>query len=85
MNLKKLKHAEESFFNRYPGGFNHPEMVALGKKHKMDTVITLTQESFSKENFKDSEIIINAMIKIISRSSMISVFGNPNLGILPTH
>jgi hypothetical protein len=46
MNLKKLLQAEAAFFMRYPGGFNHPEMEALGKKHKMDKMITLTQEGF---------------------------------------
>lgn len=28
MNLKKLKQAEKTFFQRYPGGFNHPDIVA---------------------------------------------------------
>lgn len=77
MNLKKLKQAEESFFNRYPGGFNHPEMVALGKKHKMDKMITFTQEGFSNGNFKSSESVIETMIKVVSRSSMVSVFEKP--------
>ena len=77
MNLKKLKQAEESFFKRYPGGFNHPEMVAIGKKHKMDKMIALTQESFSKDNFKSQELIIENMIKVISRSPMVSVFEKP--------
>ena len=36
MNVKKLKQAEKAFFKQYPGGFTHPEMVALGKKHKME-------------------------------------------------
>ncbi len=77
MNLKKLKEAEISFFDRYPEGFNHPEMVALGKKHKMDKMITFTQESFSKGNFKISDSIIETMVKVVSRSSMVSVFEKP--------
>ena len=77
MNLDKLKQAEEAFFSLYPGGFNHPEMVALGKKHKMDKMITFAQEGFSKGNFKTSETIIETMIKVISRSSMVSVFEKP--------
>ncbi len=77
MNLKKLEKAEESFFRQYPGGFNHPEMVAIGKKHKMDKMVLLTQESFSKRNFKDPETIIKNMVKIISSSSMVSMFEKP--------
>ena len=77
MNLRKLKRAEELFFNRYRGGFNHPEMVSLGKKHKMDQMVSFTQEGFSKRNFKTSETIIENLIKVISRSSMVSLFEKP--------
>jgi len=77
MNLKKLKQAEEAFLKKYPGGFNNPEMVAIGKKHRMDKMIIMTQEGFSKVNFKASETIIENMIRIISRSSMVSVFEKP--------
>ena len=77
MNLKKLKQAEETFLKQYPGGFNNPEMVAIGKKHRMDKIIIITQEGFSKVNFKTSETIIENMIKIMSRSSMVSVFEKP--------
>lgn len=77
MNLKKLKQAEKAFLKEYPGGFNHPDMVAIGKKHKMDQMTMFTQESLSKKNFKTPEIIIENMIKIISRSSMISMFEKP--------
>ena len=74
MNLEKLKQAEFWFLNRYPAGFLDPEMAAIGKKHKMEKMITLTQESFAKKNFRDTSNIIENMIKIVSRSSMVSVF-----------
>ncbi len=77
MNLTKLKQAEKIFLKQYPKGFNHPEMLALGKKHKMESMTLFTQESFAKKNFKTPETIINNMIKIISRSSMISMFEKP--------
>ena len=77
MNIRKLKQAEKAFFKLYPGGFNHPEMVALGRKHNMDKMIALTQESFAKKNFKTPEMIIANMIKVISRSSMVSLFEKP--------
>jgi hypothetical protein len=77
MNLKKLKQAEEVFFNRYPGGFDNPEMIAIRKKHKLDQMIELTQEGFAKRNFKLSDLIVENMIKVVTRSSLISVFEKP--------
>ena len=77
MNLKKLKQAEEAFFDRYPGGFANPEMIAMRKKHKLDKMIELTQDSFAKRNFKLPELIVENMIKVITRSSLISVFEKP--------
>lgn len=77
MNIDRLKRAEELFLARYPGGFSHPEMQAIGKKHKMDKMISLSSELFAKKNFRDPPEIIEAMIKIVSRSSMVSVFEKP--------
>jgi hypothetical protein len=77
MNLKKLKQAEEAFLNKYPGGFDNPEMVAIRKKHNVDKMIAFAQDSFSKRNFKLPDSIIDNMIKVISRSSVISVFEKP--------
>jgi hypothetical protein len=78
MNLSKLKQAEAIFLHRYPGGFENPELVATRvKKHKPEQMITLARESFSKENFKIPDRIVQNMIKLISRSSIISVFEKP--------
>jgi len=67
MNLKKLKQAEEAFLNQYPGGFDNPEMVAIRKKHNVDKMIAFAQDSFSKRNFKLPDLIVENMIKVISR------------------
>lgn len=77
MNLKKLKQAETAFFEQYPGGFANPEMIEIRKKHKLDKMIQLTQESFVKRNFKLPELIAENMIKVVTRSSLISVFEKP--------
>lgn len=77
MNLKKLKQAEEAFFNRYPGGFENPEMMEIGKKHKMDKMIAFAQEGFVRRNFKLPDLIVDNMIKVVSRSSMVSLFEKP--------
>ena len=77
MNIEKLKQAEAGFLDRYPGGFENPEMVAIAKKHKMDQMVAYTQESFQKENFRMPDLIVDRMVKVASRSSMVSVFEKP--------
>ena len=78
MNLIKLKQAEQAFLRRYPGGFDNPEIIATRvKKHKPDQMLALARESFSKKNFKRPDLIVQNMIKLISRSSIISVFEKP--------
>jgi hypothetical protein len=77
MNIDKLKQAEEAFLKRYPGGFEHPDMVEMGKKHKMDKMVSFTQESFERGNFRLPDLIVDRMIKVVSRSSMVSVFEKP--------
>ena len=90
MNLERLKRAEEVFLHRYPGGFNNPEIIATRvRKHKPDQMIALAQEGFSKEKFMFPNLIVETMIKVISRSSIISVFEKPGFrdfaGALPPH
>ena len=77
MNLDKLKQAEESFMTMYPGGFENPDMRALAKKHKMDKMTALVQETFAEDRFKDPNAVVLAMSKIISRASMVSMFEKP--------
>ncbi len=77
MNFQKLKQAEVSFMERYPGGFSHPEMVEIGKKHKMDKLVSFAQESFAKSQFNDPMIVVDNLVKLTTRSSMVSVFEKP--------
>ena len=77
MNLDKLKQVEADFFYRFPGGFDHPEMIALRKKHKLDKMIEMAQISFASRNFKLPDLVVENMLKIISRSSLISIFEKP--------
>jgi hypothetical protein len=78
MNLVKLKQAERAFLQRYPGGFDNQEIIATRvRKHKPDQMIALAQERFAERNFQRSDLIVQDMIKVISRSSIISVFEKP--------
>lgn len=77
MNLDKLKQAEASFLSRYPEGFWHPDMQDIAKKHKMEKMISFTQESMAKQNFDYPHDIVENLNKIVSRSSMVSMFEKP--------
>ena len=43
MNKQKLKTAEARFMQRYPGGFSHPDMQAIAKKHRGPQMFALAQ------------------------------------------
>jgi len=77
MDSKKLKEWEKAFLKLYPKGFQDPEMVELGKKHKMSKLIEFAQESFKKSKFSDPEDIMNSYVKMVTRSSMVSLFEKP--------
>lgn len=77
MNLQKLKLAETRFMQRYPGGFSNPEMQAIGKKHRVEQMVALAQAEFARNRFRNPESVAEAMVKIVSRSSLISLFEKP--------
>ena len=77
MNLEKLQVAQQDFFLAFPGGFQHPKMVEMGKKHKMDKMIEFADESFSKLAFNQTQNVLDNWVKTVSRSSMVSMFEKP--------
>lgn len=77
MNLDKLKEAESAFLHKYPGGFDHPDMQTIGKKHRMSKRITQAQEFFAKGKFTEPDEICANMVKVINASSMVSLFEKP--------
>ncbi len=77
MNIKKLREAEALFLQRYPGGFNSEEMQKIAKKHNVDKLAEFASTALAKKNFANQASILNDIIKIVSRSSMISMFEKP--------
>ena len=77
MNIELLKAAEGKFMSQYPGGFESEEMKAIGKKHRIDKMTALVHEVFAKEKFIFPEQIVEDMTKVISKSSMVSLFEKP--------
>lgn len=77
MNRTKLKEAEEKFLLRYPGGFSNPLMLEIAKKHKVEKMNKLTQDSFAIEQFECPGKIVDSICKIVSQSSLVSLFEKP--------
>ena len=77
MNRAKRKEAEGRFLAQYPGGFSHPDMLEIVKKHKVPKMIKMAQESFAPEKFGSADTIAESMIKIVSQSSLVSIFEKP--------
>jgi hypothetical protein len=77
LNSKKLKEAEERFLMQYPGGFNNPKILEIAKKHKVEKMNKLAQESFTFGQFESPSRIIDSMNKVISQSSLVSIFEKP--------
>ncbi|MGB0750757.1 MAG: hypothetical protein ACPGQI_02315 [Gammaproteobacteria bacterium] len=77
MNLDKLHEAQASFLMRYPDGFNDPAMATIRKKHNVNKMVEFSREALSKTNCQRPEALADAMLKIVSRSSMVSRFEKP--------
>jgi hypothetical protein len=77
MNLKKLKQAETRFLAQYPEGFADPGLAPVRKKHNVDKLTAFAQENLTRSHFNRPEHIAETLVKIISRSSMVSMFEKP--------
>lgn len=77
MNYEKLRLAESQFLQRYPGGFADPGMETIIKRHDIDKLAAFSRSSLARESFNRPEAIVDAVLKIVSRSSMVSRFEKP--------
>lgn len=74
MNLDKLKTLENEFLGIYPEGFASEDMIRAGKKHNVGKVSQYVKDTCSKENLSRGLEIVPEIVKIITKSSMVSVF-----------
>jgi hypothetical protein len=77
VNKARLKQAERWFLSRYPGGFADPELVAIGKKHRLDKMQDFVVEHFAKKRFRDTDELLENWAKLVGRASLVSVFEKP--------
>jgi len=77
MNFKKLQQAEAQFLQMYPGGFEDPELQKIGKRHPIDRMAAQAAEMLAKKRFSQPHGLMDDLIKLVSRSSMVSLFEKP--------
>ena len=77
MNRQKLLEAEAAFLSRYPEGFSDPAMATIKKKHNVDKLSAFARESLAPAAFNRPEFVADTVLKIVSRSSMVSRFEKP--------
>lgn len=69
--------AEQDFYLQYPGGFNDPALIIIKKKHNTAKLSDYFNKVFDKPNFDYLEKIIEEMIKVVQKSTMVSLFEKP--------
>ena len=74
MRIDKLFELQGDFFARFPDGFEDEAIVKLRKKHNVDKLAIQAQEAFAETKFGMPESIIQSMILMTSRSSMVFMF-----------
>lgn len=79
MNLQKLKEAEASFFTFYPNGFEDEALLPIIKRHNTAGIGKSVKELFALECFSRTEEICESFAKIVSKSSLISLFEKPKV------
>jgi hypothetical protein len=79
MNLKKLKEAEASFLMFYPKGFEDEALLPIIKRHNTAKIGESVREMFAPEHFTRTEQVCENFAKIVSKSSLISLFEKPKV------
>lgn len=74
MNKKRLKRLEKLFLETYPDGFFDPKMRKISKKHNLGKLVDYIHEVCSQENLQKGANAFPDVVKVISKSSMVSVF-----------
>ena len=77
MNIEKLLQAEAAFLSQYPQGFADPAMAIVKKKHNVDKLVEFTQANLTRTACLNPAHVSDTLIKIVSRSSMVSRFEKP--------
>jgi hypothetical protein len=77
MNVRKLKEAEAAFLARFPEGFDDPGLAQIRKTHNVEKLADFARENLTETAFCKPQRLADTVLKIVSRSSMVSRFEKP--------
>ena len=77
MNLTKLREAEGLFLLRYPDGFASEAMAPIRRKHNVDKLSEFAATALAKSRFGNQAGVLDDIVKIVTRSSMVSMYEKP--------
>jgi hypothetical protein len=77
VNVGKLREAEALFLLRYPGGFESDELRQVVRRHNVGRLIEFAQAALAAERFARQAQVLDDIVRIVSRSSMVSMFEKP--------
>lgn len=85
MNLEKLKEAEANFFAFYPKGFEDEGLLPIIKRHNTAGIGKSVREIFAPERFRNPDEIGESFAKIVSKSTLVSLFEKPKVRDMVKH
>lgn len=77
MNVKKLREAEGLFLLSYPDGFDSEALAPVRKKHNVDKLSEFAATALTRKSFANQAQVLDAIVRIVTRSSMVSMFEKP--------
>ncbi|XOV87764.1 MAG: hypothetical protein ACFHX7_22885 [Pseudomonadota bacterium] len=77
MNVNRVREAEALFLQQYPDGFADAELQTVRKRHNVDQLAAYAQEHLTPTLFEQPNAFAEVLVRIISRSSMVSRFEKP--------
>lgn len=77
MNLKKLREAEALFLLKYPDGFADEGLKPISRKHNVGKLSEFAADALSRSAFDHQRQVLDDIVRIVSRSSMVSMFEKP--------
>lgn len=77
MNVPRLREAEFLFLHRYPGGFAAEELKPILKRHNVGRLSEFAADALGRRRFDQQARVLDDIVRIVSRSSMVSMFEKP--------
>ncbi|MGA1676567.1 MAG: hypothetical protein ACO377_09075 [Pseudomonadales bacterium] len=77
MRTDRLLLAEFLFLREYPDAFASPVLADIGKRHPIDRLAVQAQEQLALPRFRRPGLVLDAVVKLVTRSSMVSLFEKP--------